>query len=75
LSSLRNLIREALSDAPLRAVEKDLDSLEEEQFNEVSPPGYEYIVKVLKKKYKKNGDAEWKKHAYMTAWKMYNENK
>jgi hypothetical protein len=41
LKKIRKIIREALSDVPLRAVEKDLDKIpvkEDDQSTEVVPP-------------------------------------
>lgn len=75
--NIRFHIREALSDSPLKAVEKDLDKfdIDEAIINEVSPPGLEHVVKKLKRVYKKKGLENWLQAAYATAWKMYNEKK
>ena len=73
--NIRKHIREALSDAPLKKVEKDLDSIpiEEEQLQEVSPPGLEHVVLALKKKMKKAGYEDWKERAYKIAWSIHNK--
>lgn len=78
--NIRLHIREALSDVTLKKVESDLDSYpvakdkaDKPSINEVTPPGFESVVKALKRKYKKQGLPNWKSAAYATAWKMKNK--